>query len=283
MRNYSRALRTLEAWLVCQDGRTEAGVQPVDLAGFISGLRERLTADDVNTFIGALRLYFGWLLEEGLRPDNPARSLRFLRSIPKPVEPLNAEECTRLLRWTEKAAKERFGTYRSAVMAVFLLDTGLRLSECLGMRLTDLDTEEGKVVVRANKTHSVRLVPVSLPLRRWLRKYLARRLRVQAEGEPVCAEDFLFCGEHGGLLSVREAEVSIKHIGRKTGIPRLHPHLFRHTWAVHSLQNGAPLPVVMRAGGWRKLETVSRYTQFTDAMVKEAMEKASPLAGLTRR
>jgi len=291
VRNHSRALRTLEAWLVCLNGKTEADVERLDLAGFLTAQKERLTADDVNNFTAALRVYFAWLQEEGLRSDNPAQGLRFLRRPPKPVEPLTREECTRLLRYAEKAGRvhpehgrrERFGVLRSAVLVLFLMDTGLRLGEALSLRVNDVDTEEGKVIVRAPKTNSLRMVPVSLPLRRWLRRFLARRSRIHGSASLTIKGDYLFCAEHGGRLTVREAGRSLKALGQRAGIPRLHAHLLRHTWAVHSLQNGAPLPVIMRAGGWRKLETVNRYTQFTDAMVKEAMEKASPLAALARR
>ena len=60
----------------------------------------------------------------------------------------------------------------------------------------------------------------------------------------------------------------------------MHPHLLRHTFATQSLLNGAPLPAVMRLGGWRKLTTVQRYTYMNDEVAAEVHAKTSPLAKL---
>jgi len=58
----------------------------------------------------------------------------------------------------------------------------------------------------------------------------------------------------------------------------VYPHLLRHTFATQSLLNGAPLPAVMRLGGWRKLSTVQRYTYMNDAVAAEVHSRTSPLA-----
>jgi site-specific recombinase XerD len=79
---------------------------------------------------------------------------------------------------------------------------------------------------------------------------------------------------------VLTAERAFRGVGRAAGIRRIHPHLLRHTFATQSLLNGAPLPAVMRLGGWRKLTTVQRYTYMNDAVAAEVHAKTSPLANL---
>jgi hypothetical protein len=77
----------------------------------------------------------------------------------------------------------------------------------------------------------------------------------------------------------RTVEMSFQLIGPKAGIRRIHPHLLRHTFATQSLLNGAPLPAVMRLGGWRTLNTVQRYTYMNDEVAAQVHAQTSPLRG----
>jgi site-specific recombinase XerD len=88
----------------------------------------------------------------------------------------------------------------------------------------------------------------------------------------------VFVSESGRPCSVGTVEKSFKSLARAVGVPKLRPHLLRHTFATQSLLNGAPLPAVMRLGGWRKLSTVQRYTYMNGAVAAEVHSRTSPLA-----
>jgi integrase/recombinase XerD len=278
IRNYRKALGKFGDWLSEQDGMTAQDVTPADLARYVHALREQYPPDQVNISISALRVYFRWLAEEELRTDgqNPTRRLKFLPVRPRPVESLSKQECQRLVRWAAGARKQRFGVYRTAVLAVLLLDTGLRVGEALSLRLSDLGVKEGRCLVTKGKSKGFPVVPLSIAVRRHLRHYLLHRERKFPDS--CKGTDLVFLSEAGGPCTVGAAERSFRNLRRKVGIPNLHPHLLRHTFATQSLLNGAPLPTVMRLGGWRKLSTVQRYTYMNDSVAAEVHSRTSPLA-----
>jgi integrase len=181
------------------------------------------------------------------------------------------------VRWAStRAPKERFGTHRRGVLALLLVDTGLRIGEALRLRLSDLDFEEGKVLVRRTKTGDFRVVPVSPALRKHLRRYLIRRSKMLG-GKGREAEAVLV-SESGAACGASVAEEAFPRIGEAAGIRGVYPRLLRDTFATQSLLNGAPLPAVMRLGGWRKLSTVQRCTYMNDAVAAEVHRRTSPLA-----
>jgi len=211
LRNYEKALVKLEVHLAGQ-GRAEQQVSASDLVGFVNANLDRYPPDHLNQLVGASRLYFRWLVAEGLRRDktNPAERLRFVPVPEKPVEALTAPECGRLVRTAKVQASGRFGSFRSAVLALLLLDTGLRLGEALALQAGDLevggrtgrkDGERGSLVIRATKTHTVRSVPLSDALAPHLRRYLARRADYLRKRDlPDLGP--LFISEQGNRLSV---------------------------------------------------------------------------------
>jgi site-specific recombinase XerD len=279
LRNHRTALGKFDDWLCGADDRAVQTVSSQDLAAFVNEQRKRYAPDQVNLCVCALRVYFRWLAEEELRKDgtDPARRLKFLPVPPRPVESLSKEQCKRLVRWASTSRRKRFGVHRTAVLSLLLLDTGMRLGEALALRVSDVDFPESRCLVRRSKTRAFRTVPVSLSLKKHLQHYLIRReqrLALVASGDT----DVLFVTEEGKPCSVGTAEKSFKGLARATGIPGLHPHLLRHTFATQSLLNGAPLPAVMRLGGWRKLSTVQRYTYMNDAVAAEVHRRTSPLA-----
>jgi site-specific recombinase XerD len=247
------------------------------LAAFVNDQRKRYAPDQVNHCVCALRVYFRWLVEEELLEDgqSPARRLKFLPVPPRPVEALSREQYQKLVRWAGKARKQRFGVHRTAVLAVLLLDTGMRLGEALRLCVSDVSLSECKCIVRQSKTRVFRVGPFSVTARRHLQHYLIRRSQ-KLNGGGVT--DAVFVTEDGRPCSVGTVEKSVRNLAKVVGIPNLHPHLLRHTFACQSLLNGAPLPAVMRLGGWRKLSTVQRNTYMNDAVAAEVHSRTSPLA-----
>ena len=279
LRNHRAALRKFDGWLCRADGKTTQTASTHDLATFVNEQRQERAPDQVNLCVCALRVYFRWLTEEELREDgqDPARRLKFLPVPPRPVDSLSKEQCRKLARWASAARKQRFGVHRTAVLAVLLLDTGMRLGEALRLSLGDVTLEECKCVVRQSKTRMFRVVPFSVTARRHLQQYLIRRSQKLGGRDGAGS---VFITEDGRPCSVSTAEKSFHNLAKAVDIPKLHPHLLRHTFATQSLLNGAPLPAVMRLGGWRKLTTVQRYTYMNDTVAAQVHAKTSPLAAM---
>jgi len=269
-KHHRRLLGKLSEWLE-SNGVAEDKIQPRDLIGFINFYGDRVSRSEVNNAVSAFRVYFRWIHEEGLRPDgvNPAARLKYQNVPAKPVESLTTEECQRLVHWaTLKAHRERFGGLRTATLALLLLDTGLRVGEACRLRIADVDFSQARIVVRRTKIGDFRIVPLSVVMRKHLRRYLQRRARVLGKWD--IESEWLFVSESGAPMSVWIADESFHRVGEKAGISRrVYPHLLRHTFATQSLLNGAPLPAVMRLGGWRRLQTVQRYTYMNDQVAAE--------------
>jgi site-specific recombinase XerD len=143
LRNHWRALKALSDWL-SEQGKSETEVGSSDLVSFINPLVGQCTPDHVNQFISAIRVYFRWLAEEELIPKDPASRLKFLRAPVKPVEALTESECQGLVKWaTTEAPRKRFGVHRTGVLALLLLDAGMRIGEALRLTVTPLLRSEG--------------------------------------------------------------------------------------------------------------------------------------------
>jgi len=279
LRNHHRALTRLDSHLQTLNGTTSETVTPFQLADFVCALQ--LAPDHRNQHTSALRVYFRWLCETGLREDNPAAHLRYCAAPAKPVESLTPEEVRALLTFARKP-HPRFGTARTSCLVLFLVETGLRLGEALSLRLPDLDLIENQVHVTATKTNSLRLLPISADLRQCLLAYLRER-RAHFASHHLPDAGWLWPAEHGAEWTVTQAERGCKTVARNAGLTRrFHPHLLRHTFATLSLLNGAPLSAVMQLGGWKKLATVQRYTRMSTEQLRQVAADSSPLAGASR-
>jgi len=275
VRNHRAALLRFGHWLQNQNGATAASASPLQLDAYACDLRESYPAS-ANSHISAVRLFERWLWEMGLRGDDPSRALRFIAAQAPRIEPLSIEEI-RLLLSVASRPRLRFGVVRTAYLVGFLCDSGLRIGEALGLNMGDLDLAAGRLMVRAPKTHSIRVLPVSPALRDVLSAYLDRRaLQLTARG---VADGPLWCGEHGGRWSVSAAEQSCRTVARLAGLQRrFHPHLCRHSCGSLLAANGAPINIIMAVLGHDRVSTTMRYMQTTSEQMAEAVAAASPLA-----
>jgi len=282
LKNHCKCLQGFDKWLTSSNGLNDAGVVALDLADYIGALRQKHPADQINNSVSALRVYFRWLKETEIIEVNPALRLKFLATEEKPVQALTEEEVKLLLNYVARAKGKRFGMYRSAILTNFLIETGVRLGEALSLRVKDLDFIECRISVHASKTRSNRYVFITAILRQKLIQYLRRR-QEHLRTHNLMEEGYLFCAEHGGHWDTSSAERSVACAARLAGITRrVYPHLMRHTFATLTLMNGAPLPAVMKLGGWKKLATLKRYVCFTEQQLKQVQAQSSPLAHAAR-
>jgi len=277
-KHHRRILGHVSNWLESHDIEEEA-VRSVDLVRYINALGERVSPWEANNHVAAIRVYFKWMHEEELLPDgkNPALRLKY-RTVPeRPVQSLTSDEVKALVQYiTRRAHRNRFGGYRTSVVALLLLDTGMRIGEALRLRLEDLDLEASRAVVLSTKTHNFRIAPLSPMMKKHLRRYLRRRTRRLSRLH--VETDAVFIGENGKPADQSSTQASFRLLGELAGIRHLHPHLLRHTFATQCILNGAPLPAVMRLGGWRKLATVQRYTYINDDVAAEVHAETGPLS-----
>ena len=242
------------------------------LRSFYLALSSRpITTTTIQTYIRALRSFLSWCYAEGYILVNLSDKFRLPKAQKKTVDVLTDAEIRRLLSCFHP---RQLLSLRNACMVSLMLDSGLRLHEVVTLSLAHVHAAEGFVIVDG-KGNKQRVVPLGLSTRKLLSRYLARR--------PACSRsDRVF------LLSNWEpvSDVTIRQLFRKlkreSGIPRLHPHLLRHTFATRYLENGGDMYALQQILGHTSLEMVKRYVHSTTRKTVPNFPKYSPLDNLKR-
>ncbi|MCH8160363.1 MAG: tyrosine-type recombinase/integrase [Chloroflexi bacterium] len=167
------------------------------------------------------RAFFSWLLRHDYISSNPFMKVKNIKVPQKIVQPFTADDIQRLLRYCD--AGTRKGARDQALILV-LLDTGLRASELANLELGDVDFTAQRMLIKHAKGNKQRVVRFGERARQALEHYI-RSFRGDAPG-------YLLLTARGGRHLNRSAMRTIfQRLGEECGIPKVHPHRFRHTFA----------------------------------------------------
>ncbi|MCP4569414.1 MAG: tyrosine-type recombinase/integrase [FCB group bacterium] len=168
----------------------------------------------------------------------------------------------------------KFRCLRDLTMMEFLYSSGIRRSELTGITVQTLD-ESRSVVTVMGKGGKERTVPLGKPALEICHEYL--KLRQVKLDEFETESDYLFIGPGGKPLTVRSVNRIVHKYGLKAGL-RVTPHMLRHSFATHLLDNGADIRAIQEMLGHEALSTTQGYTHITAGRLKEAYKKAHPRA-----
>lgn len=202
--------------------------------------------------VRALKAFCSWLLAEGYTDDHLLTNVKLPKVPVKLIEPLTPEEIDALIRSQNPLTARGC---RDIAVLVTLLDTGLRLSELAGLRFVDTHIEDGylKVVGKGNKE---RIVPVGALAQKVLWRYVFH-FRPEPLGQ---AAEYLFLALDGRRLQPNAIKLMLNKWGKRAGVPRLHAHLCRHTYATNFLANKCgDVLMLKQILGHSTLEMVNRY------------------------
>jgi integrase/recombinase XerD len=233
------------------------------LALWVRALRERgLTPGGINMYARSANSFLTWAHEEGLLPER--LRIRLLPDPPKPLTGISDAEIRRIVLFHPRGRLQ----VRTWTLILLLLDTGLRIDEALGLVRGSVDLHNCVIRVRG-KGNRERLVPMSLECRK--RLYL---LLKGATTDPV------FVTSSGLALTARNAYRDIKIVCAAAGVGgrHIHPHAFRHCFAVTYIRRGGDIYRLSRLLGHASITTTQRYLRSMgfDA-ISEGHQRLSPL------
>jgi len=265
--SYRSDLLHADAFL-CAD---KSNLMQADQAGILTYLaslkHEGLKESTIQRRRSSLSTWYGYLQDQGMRDDHPARHLPKLRKS-RPLPKLLTEQDVEALL----AAPDTSITLgvRDRCMLEILYATGLRVSELVSLRLANIDMAAGLVRVRG-KGDKERLIPFGAEAAHWLEVWLTRR-----PSKPVTS--FLFAGYRGKAMTRQNFWRIIRKYAESVEIsPLPSPHTLRHAFATHLLNHGADLRAVQMLLGHANVTTTEIYTHVTRTRLHELVNNAHPL------
>lgn len=246
-------------------------LERMDLADFVSYLRQSgLGPRSIARALVTVRGFYHYLVWDGYLVRDPSGNLEAPRSARRLPKFLSGEEVKMLLESPDTATDSGL---RDKAMLEVLYASGLRVSELLSLRLIDVNLELG-FVTAFGKGSKERTVPLGQPATQWVRRYLTVRSRLLDDK----ISPLLFVSDNGDRISRQAFWKRIVFFGQSAKLGHVTPHLIRHSFATHLLENSADLRSVQMMLGHSDISTTEIYTHVTNERLREIYRKYHPRA-----
>ncbi|MBA2816182.1 site-specific tyrosine recombinase XerD [Candidatus Pantoea persica] len=271
--SYRQDLKTLTDWLA-HHGLSLLTLQTADLQQFLA---ERLEggykASSSARLLSAMRRIFQYIYREKLRSDDPSMLLSAPKLPQRLPKDLTEAQVDRLL---QAPSTEIPLELRDKAMLELLYATGLRVSELVGLTMSDVSLRQGVVRV-IGKGNKERLVPLGEEAVYWLERYLEHGRPWLLNGQTL---DVMFPSRRAQQMTRQTFWHRIKHYAILAGIDseKLSPHVLRHAFATHLLNHGADLRVVQMLLGHSDLSTTQIYTHVATERLRQLHQQHHPRA-----
>ena len=243
-----------------------------DLKQFLSTLFDLgLSARSQARIISGIKQFYGFLILENLVKVDPSELLEQPKLGRKLPEVLTIEEIDALLNAIDLSKNEG---HRNRAMLETLYSCGLRVSELVGLRFSDLFFEEGfiRVIGKGNKE---RLVPVSPQVQKEIdiyQQHIRNHLNIQKGSENI-----VFLNRRGAQLTRVMVFTIIKNLAESIGLKKnISPHTFRHSFATHLIEGGANLRAIQEMLGHESITTTEIYTHLDQRFLRDAILSFHP-------
>jgi integrase/recombinase XerD len=271
LESYRRDLTRLAEYAAGRDIDIAALARP-DLETFVRDtMAAGLAPSSTARLVATMRGFFKFLRVTGTLAINPAEDLRAPRAFAALPRFLSLEDVDRLLGAPDVSTPRGL---RDRALIEVLYATGLRVSELVGLRLSDLRPDQGYLQC-VGKGSKERIVPLGDTAAEWVRRYRADARPVLVRGRE---SPWLFVNARGGRRLSRSGFWKLlKAYGRQAGIrAHLSPHVLRHSFATHLLERGADLRAIQVMLGHADLSTTQIYTHVLEARLRQVYDTYHP-------
>lgn len=273
--NYKRDLKEFFLFLEEQKITDVASAEYLDARIFLTQLYERnLSKRTVARKISCLRTFYKFLVREGEVSENPFSLVTLPKKEQKLPRFFYENELNSLFASLNKDTPMGL---RDAALLEVLYATGIRISECCAIKMQDVDFSLGTILVHG-KGKKDRYVPFGHYAYAALQEYI-QQVRTQITSAKAKAHPYLFINFRGDPLTVRGARYVLNECMKKAAIKgKIHPHMLRHSFATHLLNNGADLRTVQELLGHSKISSTQVYTHVTKERLKKVYNSTHPRA-----
>jgi integrase/recombinase XerC/integrase/recombinase XerD len=234
-----------------------------------------VSSSTVHGHVRTLRAFFNWLVAEGLLKDSPAKGLKPPKITRKVISTLSDDEIRNILGLFIPLNPS---SARNQTIFMLLIDTGIRSGELINLKIDDISMNEGLLKV-IGKGRKERIVPMGSNAQRVLQRYMFR-YRPKPLNPGITN---VFLSKTGGPFSENGLKLVFSRLANKSGIPRLHAHLCRHTFATRFLINGGDIFSLQQILGHSSLDMVRNYVNLASSHIVIQHQKFSPLDRLNLR
>ena len=267
--SYKRDLEKMEHFMV------QKGIQNVDdvteeaLCAYIQYLQDsRFATATVSRNVASIKAFYHFMLREGIVKEDVSGNLKAPKIEKKMPEIMSPEEVVRLL---EQPGGNSPKEIRDKAMLELLYATGIRVSELIALKLSDVNMQMSYLICHAAKE---RIIPFGGAAKKALEKYLDGVRESMLEDKK---SDILFANCSGLPMSRQGFWKLINHYAQKADIKAdITPHTLRHSFAAHLVENGADLRSVQEMLGHSDISTTQIYANLNHNRIREVYAKAHP-------
>ena len=272
LQSYKRDLKQFKRYLEAYGLRFDR-VKKEDIEEYVKEMseQEHKKPASISRSIASLRSFYQFVVKRKKIKEDPTKDIKAPKVEKRVPSVLTAEEVELLL---EQPKDIDLKGIRDKAMLEFAYATGMRVTEIISLNIDDVNLEEGFVTCKSgNKQRNIPLGKMSLKA---LKEYIedARDILIKSESEQA-----LFVNINGGRLTRQGFWKIIKYYKEQAHISKdITPHVLRHSFATHLLQNGADIKAIQAMLGHSDISSTQVYMQFQDEGLKDIYRKAHPRA-----
>ena len=270
--NYTFDINKLVKWLVLNNIKTSPiNIKKETLQEFIYNIAKELNPRSQSRIISGLKGFFNYLIFEEYRATNPLDLIESPKIGRKLPDTLSIEEIDTIISIID-LSKPQGERNRAIIEALY--GCGLRVSELISLKISDLFFDEGFIKV-TGKGNKQRFVPIGSLTIKFIDIY-RNEIRVHQVIKPN-AQDTLFLNRRGNELTRSMIFHIVKELTEKAGIQKnISPHTFRHSFATHLLENGADLRAIQQMLGHESITTTEIYTHLDKRHLSQIINNFHP-------